>query len=80
LPNPIAGYWVVGGITFLVGIVAAGLTYPRTGVSLLGEVEEHGSRLGFTAGLLLVGIGQVIVLVAVIATGVRLGRRAHERE
>jgi hypothetical protein len=52
----------------LAGVVLAGLT----------SIADDGSGAGFVLGLVLVAIGQVIVLVAVIAAGVRLGMRAHD--
>ena len=47
------------------------------GVLIIGFSESEG---GFVFGLLLLLVGLVVVLVGVIATGVRLGMAAHARD
>ena len=65
--------WVSGLLLLLVGDVLAVLTVPGTETNAFGDTVGTGSTFGFLLGVLLAGIGQVVLLVAVIATGVRLG-------
>jgi hypothetical protein len=76
--NKIETLFVVGALLLLVGIVLAGATMPGEELGFTGAVEETGSEGGFLAGLVTLGIGQLVVMVGVIAAGVRLGLRAHD--
>jgi hypothetical protein len=64
----------------LVGGVIAGAAWPSTRLDpLAGKVSEEGSSLITVLGLLLMSGGAMLMLVAVIAFGVRFGiRAAHE--
>ncbi len=71
--------WLVGSLLLLVGTVAMALSDPSAEGGLR-SVEESGSQGGYLVGLVLLGVGVVVILVAAIATGVRLGMRAHAVE
>jgi len=57
----------------VVGVLMVAFSLPGTEIDSFGNTVDTGSTLGFALGLLLGGIGQLVVFVAVIATGVRLG-------
>lgn len=68
---------VLGVLLLVVGVTLAVWQQPVTGLAAdLSGVEESGSEVGFAAGLLLAAAGQASLLIAVIATGVRMGNRA----
>lgn len=71
--NNITGLWVLGLALVFIGVSLAVSQQPR--LDLLNS-EESGSQLGFAIGLLVAAAGQAALLVAVIATGVRMGNRA----
>lgn len=60
--------WMLGGILLIGGAAIAG--------SMLGA---SGSAGGVATGLIVAGVGQLVVLVAIIATGVRLGVESVSR-
>jgi hypothetical protein len=69
--DPVTQCWVAGLLLVLVGSIVAGSTFPDA-VDGLGY-SETGSQGGFVFGLLLLVAGQIFLLIAIVATGVRLG-------
>ena len=70
--------WCIGIVLIVVGLVVAVVVQPTTEVGTFGGTEDTGSKLGFVLGLFVAGIGQMMVAVGIIATGVRLGMNARE--
>ena len=68
--------WTVGLLLLVVGAIVAGMNVPGEELDVLGNVESTGSVEWFSGGLLVAGIGQLLVAVGIIATGVQLGNRS----
>lgn len=67
--DAINGCWIMGVVLLLAGGGIAGASLP----SFDSVYADSGSTGGLLFGMLLIGVGQIVVLVGVIATGVRLG-------
>jgi len=67
--------WVGGLVLLVLGGLVAGASLPSFDLYR----GDSGSRAGFLFGLGMVGLGQLAVLVGVIATGVRLGMDSATR-
>jgi hypothetical protein len=68
---------LLGGLlALLVGVAGSALSWPRLALDEAGQLDNSGSAAGLAIFGLLAGIGEVMVLIAVIAYGVRLGVRA----
>jgi hypothetical protein len=65
-----------GLLALVVGVVGSLLAWPRLAVDDAGQLESRGSAAGLAIFGLVAGVGEVLVLIAVIAYGVRLGVRA----
>ncbi len=66
--------WIGVGLLIL-GAVVAGAAWPGTEITITAT-EDTGSAAVAPAGLLVAGVGQMVLLVALIAIGVRLGTEA----
>jgi hypothetical protein len=65
----------LGGIALLVfGAIIAAASFPHASYGI-----EEGSPGGFMFAVFMIGVGEVVVLVGVIATGVKLGVTAARR-
>jgi len=66
----------VGLLLLVAGAVLAGAFAPGTGTDALGNPEETGDAATFATGLVIAGVGQLLVAVGVVASGVALGIRS----
>jgi hypothetical protein len=64
-----SGCWIGGLALLVIGGIIAGASLPSFD-TLYGA---SGSQGGFLFGLTMMGVGQIILFVGIIATGVRLG-------
>lgn len=68
---------LIGGLfALLVGVVGALLSWPRLALDDAGNLVTSGSTAGLAFFGLVCAVGEVLVLIAVIAYGVHLGVRA----
>ena len=74
--NMIGVMWIVGLLLLVVGVILAASYAPGTGTTATGDVEESGEGVTFVLGLLVAGVGQLFLLVGVVAQGVALGMRS----
>jgi len=65
-----------GVLALVVGVVGTVLSWPRLEVDGAGQLTSSGSAPGLAIFGLVAAVGEVLVLIAVIAYGVRLGVRA----
>ncbi len=65
--------WGVGLGLLIPGGIIAWANTPRVEMSVFGSPVESGSVAGHNVGLVLLGVGLLVTLLAIIATGVRLG-------
>lgn len=70
--SAISGCWIVGIALLVTGAGFAAVSLPGTGSGLYADTDT-GSTGGFLFGLALLGVGQIVVFVGIIATAVRLG-------
>lgn len=75
--------WVIGVLGLLIGLITAGALNPGTETVYTGaavgetsRTEATGSEVGFVVGLVVAALSQLLLLIAIIGTGVRLGVRA----
>ncbi len=74
------GMLVLGLALQVTGCITAFVQTPRTVLGSNGLPVETGDRTLMLLGVLTLGLGGVLSLVAVIAFGVMLGMRAHAQD
>ncbi|WP_375003681.1 hypothetical protein [Aeromicrobium sp. CTD01-1L150] len=78
--QPLSWLWsmLVGGLAVqVVGCIIAFANLPRTKLDPTGPIQTAGDPTLILAGVLGLGLGGVLSLIAVIGFGVLLGLRAH---
>lgn len=73
--NTIGMLWVVGLLALVAGVITAVVSAPGTETSF-GTTVETGSQGAFVLGLIAAAVGQTMVLVGMVASGVALGIRS----